>query len=303
MINLSTGAFYERGTRQLGVLRARAESMQNQIGTGDRLERSSDDPIAAARLRTLARSERLAAVDSRNSKMAEADLGLADQTIGSAADIVIRVRELAVQASSATLKDDQRASIGVEIAGLRSNLLLLANSRNVAGHALFGGQTPGAAYADAFPGVTYQGTASVEAIEIGDGQKVVPAMVGPELFEIDADSGATDLFTVLGNLAQVLKTGDASGAAFAQDSLALLDGGLEKLTTAQTVVGSRLNWIDLMTERREATGERVARERADVGGADIAVTISRLKETLTVLEASQASFVRLSDLSLFSILR
>ena len=39
------------------------------------------------------------------------------------------------------------------------------------------------------------------------------------------------------------------------------------------------------------------------GGADIAVAMSRLQETLTVLEASQASFVRLANLNLFSMLR
>jgi len=82
-----------------------------------------------------------------------------------------------------------------------------------------------------------------------------------------------------------------------------LDIGLEKVTTAQTVVGSRLNWIDLMSDRRENNAERIAEERADVGGADIAVTMTRLQETLTILEASQASFVRLANLSLFSMLR
>ncbi|MCH6546865.1 MAG: glycine--tRNA ligase subunit beta, partial [Gemmatimonadetes bacterium] len=44
------------------------------IGSGERLERSSDDPVAAARLRTLARGERLAEVDNRNSQLAKADL-------------------------------------------------------------------------------------------------------------------------------------------------------------------------------------------------------------------------------------
>ena len=87
------------------------------------------------------------------------------------------------------------------------------------------------------------------------------------------------------------------------DALASLDAGLAKVTTSQTVIGARLNWVDLMTERRENNAERVAEERADVGGADIAVTMSRLQETLTVLEATQASFVRLANLSLFSMLR
>lgn len=303
MINLSTGAFYERGTRQIGVLRSRAETLQNQIGTGDRLERSSDDPVAAARLRTLARTERLSAVDNRNSDMAQADLSLTDQSLSSISELIIRVRELAVQASSVTVKDDQRAAIGVEIEGLRSNLLLLANSRNISGHALFGGQATGAAYTDAPPSAVYQGTPTPGAIEIGDGQTVVPAMTGPELFEFQTAAGPTDLFTVLSDLATVLKSGDPAGASISRDSLELLDGGLEKITTAQTVVGARLNWIDLMSDRRAESGERVAAERSEVGGADIAVSISRLQETLTVLEASQASFVRLSNLSLFSLLR
>ena len=154
MINLSTGAFYERSARQIGGLRAQAESLQQQIGTGERLERSSDDPVAAARLRMLSRQERIATVDTRNSQLAEADLSVTDQTLASLADLVIRVRDLAVQANSSTLSDDQRAALGVEVAGLRENLFLLANSRNIAGHALFGGKTAGAAYVETGGGAT-----------------------------------------------------------------------------------------------------------------------------------------------------
>lgn len=303
MINLSTGAFYERGTRQIALLRGRAEGLQKQIGTGERLERASDDPVAAAKLRDLARSERLSEVAARNADMASADLTLTDQTLGAAAGIVIRVRELAVQAAGATLTPAQRATLGEEIAGLRSSLLQLANGRGVAGGPLFGGQGTGAAYADAPPGATYQGSDRVAPVDIGDGQTVVPGLTGPEVFAWNGAAGATDAFTVLGDLAAALRAGDAGAGAFAQASLDLLDAGLEKVTTAQTVVGARLNWIDLNAGRRADAGERRAAERAEVGGADIAVTMTRLQETLTVLEASQASFVRLANLSLFSLLR
>ena len=303
MINLSTGAFYERGTRQISSLRSQAESLQQQIGTGERLERSSDDPVAAARLRMLSRNERIANVDTRNSQLAEADLSLTDQALGSVADLVVRVRELAVQATNSTLSDDQRAAIGAEVAGLRENLILLANGRNIAGHSLLGGQASGAAYADNGGTIQFVGTTEITPLEIGEGQTVVPGLTGPEVFQFDTANGSTDLFTVLGDLAAVLKAGGQGAAEAGAASLADLDAGLEKVTTAQTVVGARLNWIDLMTERREANAERVADERSNVGGADIAVTMSRLQETLTVLEASQASFVRLANLSLFSMLR
>ena len=303
MINLSTGAFFERSTRQIGTLRSQAETLQKSIGTGERLERSSDDPVAAARLRMLARQERIGEIDTRNSQLAEADLSLTDQALGSVADIVIRVRELAVQASSATLSDEQRSAIGVEIGSLRDNLVLLSNSRNLAGHALFGGKAAGPAYVDNGTAAQFVGTADVAPLEIGEGQTVEPGLTGPEVFDFTASAGPTDLFAVLGGLAAALTAGGLAASEAASSALADLDVGLEKVTTAQTVIGARLNWIDLMSERREITGERMAEERADVGGADIAATMTRLQETLTVLEASQASFVRLANLSLFSMLR
>ena len=83
----------------------------------------------------------------------------------------------------------------------------------------------------------------------------------------------------------------------------MLDTSFDKVTTAQTVLGSRLAWLEVMTERRTENMERIADERTVMGGADLAVTMSRLQEMLTVLEASQSSFVRLANLNLFSMLR
>lgn len=302
MIGLSTSAFYERATRQIGGLRSQAEKLQQQIGSGERLSKSSDDPVAAARMRMLERGERLAQIDQRNSGRAQTDLKIADQALASVADLVVRAKELALQASSQTISPEQRASIGGELAGLRQSLLSIANGRNAAGHALFGGQATGAAYTDDGTTATYVGTAGADTIGLGDGQSVDPAVTGPEVFAFEVDGTATDIFAVLGNLAGALQGGgDTSGAASA--ALAGLDVGLDKVTTAQTVVGGRLNWIEIMDQRREANGELVADEKAAVGGANLAVTMTRLQEIMTVLEASQASFVRLSGLSLFNMIR
>ena len=303
MINLSTGAFYERSSSQIGTLRTRAESLQKMIGSGERLERSSDDPVAAARLRTLARGERLAEVDNRNSQLVQADLQLTDQALNSVADIVIRVRELALQGANQTLSDEQRAAIGTEINSLKENLLLLANGRNAAGHALLGGQAAGPAYIEDAGVVRYAGTKAVDPLEIGEGQSVTPGLTGPEVFSFQDGGTDTDLFQVLGNLAAALTAGGTAASDASSAALNSLDVGLEKVTTAQTVIGSRLNWVDLMDERRGKNSERVASEKGDVGGADIALTMTRLQETLTVLEATQASFVKLANLSLFSMLR
>ena len=95
----------------------------------------------------------------------------------------------------------------------------------------------------------------------------------------------------------------ADSVAAAQLALGGLDAGLQQITTSQTIVGARMGWIEIIDQRREATGELIADERADIGGADLATTMTRLQEVLTVLEASQASFVRVAGLSLFDKLR
>ena len=306
MINLSTGAFYERSTTQIGSLRARAETLQQQIGSGERLAHSSDDPVAAARLRMLDREERVSAVDTRNSQTAENNLKFADEAFGQAAVMISRARELALQAANATTSDEQRASIATELDGLRQNLLGLANGRNAAGHALFGGQAVGNAYQiDSATGVaTYVGTATLDAVEIGEGQSIVPGNTGPEVFSFTDSSGAqTDIFAELSALSTALRAGGQAAADAARDGLTMLDTSFDKVTTAQTVLGSRLAWLEVMTERRTDNMERIADERSVMGGAALAVTMSRLQEMLTVLEASQSSFVRLANLNLFSMLR
>ena len=49
MISTSTSAFFERSTQGIGTLRARAEELQTQLSKGQKLSRSSDDPVAASR--------------------------------------------------------------------------------------------------------------------------------------------------------------------------------------------------------------------------------------------------------------
>jgi flagellar hook-associated protein 3 FlgL len=68
------------------------------------------------------------------------------------------------------------------------------------------------------------------------------------------------------------------------------------------VVGARLNWIDFNTARYEKEAELAADQEASIGGADMADTITQLQQTMTVLEASQASFAKLSSLTLFSMI-
>lgn len=299
----STAAFYDRSLSNLSSLRSQAEETQAELSSGQRLQRSSDDPVAASRLRQLARAEAFDEIDTAATNRATTDLTLADDALTQITTFVIRLQELATQAASSTLSASQRAGIGQEVVQIRENLVGLANSRDGAGNALFGGNSASAAYTlDAAGNASYVGTGQAGTIALGAGQSVVRGITGPEFLQFQSGGATTDLLTLTKDLADALTTG-TGGAAAATAALAGLSDGLDAITTAQTVIGSRLNWIDLNTERRIGLSELRLTEQSEVGGVDMTESIARLQNTMLVLEASQASFSKLANLSLFSVLR
>ncbi|MCX7284147.1 MAG: flagellar biosynthesis protein FlgL [Novosphingobium sp.] len=299
----STAAFYERSLMNLSALRSQAEETQAEMSSGQRLQRSSDDPVAASRLRQLARADAFDQIDEAATNRATTDLTLTDNALSQFADMVIRLKELATQAASTTYNDSQRIGIGAEVAQIRDNLLSLANTRDGTGNALFGGESAGAAYSlDPTGAAQYDGTPQAGTISLGGGQVVSRGLTGPEFLQFQSGGATRDLFAVTKDLADALASG-SGGATAANTALGLLDDSLTAITTAQTVVGSRLNWIDLNTERRTNLSEMRLTEQTSVGGTDLTESIARLQNTMLVLEASQASFSKLANLSLFSVLR
>lgn len=304
IISTSTSAFYERATLGLADLRGRAETLQAQLGRGEKLLRSSDNPVAASRLRTLMRADTLSGIDMANADRASSDLSLADNALTNLGDFVVRAKELATQAATGTLTATQRAAIGSELAQIHGSLVALANGRDSAGHALFGGEVTGNAYSlDGAGNAVYGGTASAGELPLGEGQSVTRGLTGPEFLNFSVNGNPTDLMAVVKGLADALQGGVADPASAARDAMGALDQGLDTLTTGQTLVGTRLAWIELVTTRSQNLGEMRAGEQSEIGATDIATTVAELQQVMMVLEASQASFARLSSLSLFDALR
>ncbi len=300
----STSAFFDRATIDLASLRAQAEKLQGQISSGTKLTTSSDDPLAASRLRTLSRSDALGKIDNAAAQRATVDLNLVDTALNQFANYTIRAQELATQAASSTLSPNQRASIGAELAQIHGGLVTLANTRDSAGKALFGGDSPGDAYQlNAAGSASYIGTGAAGTLSLGDDQGVARSLTGPEFLSFNDPAGnPTDLLAVMKALADTLQAGGAGAAAAASTALGSLANGLDAITTAQTIVGSRLTWIDLSTERQQAMEEARTSEQADIGAPDLASSLARLQQLSTVLEASQASFAKLAGLSLFDLI-
>lgn len=303
MSTVSTSGFYDSAVFSMNSLRNQATELQKQISTGYRLNTSADDPVAAARMRALTRADALSQIDEANANSTRSDLSLADDTLSNIATIATRIRELATQAANGTLTDAQRVGIGAEVTGLRQNLVALANTQDSRGQALFGGNGAGQAYTlDGSGNATYSGAPTADTLDLGAGLTVTRGITGPEFM---GPSGTADLLAVVKTLGDALQGNGPSGTTpqqAAQAALGPLENGLSAITTAQTIIGSRLSWIDTTNTIRDQMTQQRTDDESTVGGTDIAEAVSRLQQVSTILQASQASFVKLASLNLFSMI-
>lgn len=299
-LGIAGSGFYRMAQAQQAALRGEAEGLQRQIATGERLKRASDDPVAATRLRGLARADRLAEVEAGNIQRAREELGTSSDRLSEMAGMLIRARELVVLAANGSTSRAGHAAIADEVAALRDNLLTLANATGASGAPLFAGDGTGPAYTRAADGsIAYTGSATAGELEIGPGLVIPRGLSGPDVLSFEQGGVRSDVFAMLGTLEQALRGSAGDPAAAARETLPALSAAIDSLGRGQTVVGSRLDWVETVATFATQASEARAEETADVGGADLAATIARLQQVMTALEASQASFARLASISLF----
>ena len=301
MINTnSTGAYFERSLFQMGDLRQSIERFQTQIATGERFVRGSDDPVATSRLRSLDRIEARGEAQQRNALRLAQDLGQGASQIEGVTGLLQRARELAVAASSDTVGARGREAIALEISQLEEELFARANSLSITGSALFAGTGGAPAFVrDAAGTVGYTGTGESGAVPIAPSTEIERGLPGDQVFEFDVDGTATSAFAVLSGFVAALRATGTDPVATAQDALRGIDAAIETANRSQTVIGTRLAWVETIQQDQQANAVSVAEKRSQIGDTDLSDAIVRLQRSMTALDATQATFARVSSLTLF----
>jgi len=302
-LSTSFGSFFERSISQMNGLRSQIDRAQTQIATGSRIERGSQDPAAAAALRVLDRRARLTEAASANAAQLGQELGLADRELQGVSALLQRARELAVAAGNSPLGPTGRAAIAAELAQLQQELFTRANATTPGGEPLFAGDVAGPAFTrDASGAVIYAGSATVPAIPLAPGTVIERGLPGSQIFEFEQGGVPSSAFAVLGALASALSSGTGDPAAAARDAIAGLDGALDTIGRAQTILGTRAVWVDMIQAEQQGRAVDLAERRSEIGDTQISEAIIRLQQAMTALEASQSAFARISSLSLFRAL-
>lgn len=302
-LNTSLGGIFERSITQMNGLRRQIERTQTQIATGQKIDRGSQDPAGAAALRVLDRRARLGEAARSNAIQLGQELGLAGRELEGVTALLQRARELAVAAASATAGANGRAAIANELAQLQEELFARANATAPGGDPLFAGLAAGPAFTrDASGAVSYAGTLQVAAVPLAPGTAIERGLPGAQIFEFAQDGVPTSAFAVLGALTGALTTGTGDPVTAAREAIAGLDSALDNVSRAQTIIGTRAGWVEVIQTEQANRALDLAERRSEIGDTEISEAIVRLQQMMTALEASQSAFARVSGLNLFRAL-
>lgn len=186
-MRISTRQIYTQGIEAFQQQQQKLARLQEQISTGVRLSKPSDDPAAASKVLELEQSVSLNLQYQSNINLAQQRLQQQDSVLAVYDNLLIRIRELAVQGNNAPLAAGDRLAIAAEIDERLNELVSLGNSIDANGDFLFAGyQNNAAPFTQATTGsrdhVVFNGDAGVRSIQISEGRQIDVDIAGRSIF-------------------------------------------------------------------------------------------------------------------------
>lgn len=135
---VSTANLYDNALRNISSRQNSLSNLQENLTSGKRVVRPSDDPVAAAQAeRALTRIARIQA-DQRALDNQRTTIAQAESTLGQATDLVQELRELVVGAGGGSLTDADRKTFAEKIHSIREQLSSIVNRKDTNGMPLLG---------------------------------------------------------------------------------------------------------------------------------------------------------------------
>jgi flagellar hook-associated protein 3 FlgL len=281
---------YQSILRDISRAQQRVLTAQQQVSTGKKVTKPSDDPVAASDILRINSQKSEGEQYLRNLTFAKSKLQFTDNALDSVEQMVERARTLALMSFS-----DPQSALGylTEINGLRDQLVSSANTA-YAGRYIFGGSvTTQAPYVKGSSGaVTYNGNSEDVLMQINRTVSVQTQIAGSSLF-----SGPVDIFVVMADLATAIQAGDQDGIDAQVRNLELF---AETLSLARTQVGGYLNLTanvesDLGAARLAYEVELTNKEAADMAAAITELTMSQNNLQATLAVGASISQVSILD--------
>ena len=284
--------------RNLSSSYTKMGAIQDQITTGKKVNRPSDDPVVA--MKGIALRASLDKVEQFQRNLGEVHnwLDSSDDALDKVGSAMQRVNELMVQAASDSNTSDDRAKIAIEISQIRSHIQNLANTQ-VGEKYIFSGtktKTP-----------PFDGVAFVSSTD--PAYNAMIKNVDIEIFEgvtMKVNSNTLDTFrgidTMLSDISSKMTTGSGTSTDYAA-AITTVSDQMNLILTTRADIGARQNRSELMDDRLQSQLVIATKQMSENEDIDYEKTITEMITQESIHRAALSAGAKIIQPSLVDFIR
>ena len=253
VINTNVNAMFAQGAMKVNG-RNLSQAMQ-QLSTGSRVNSAADDAAGLAIGQTMTAQIRGLTQAVRNANDGISMLQTAEGSMNEQSNILQRMRELAVQASTATYSSAQRGYLQTEFSALSSQIDNIASQTTWNGMNILDGSTNSGSF----------------DIQVG-------AVSGQTITVTIADVSVSGLGV----------SGDISTASGASTAITTINDALDTLNSARSSIGAGVNQLTYAADNLTNVIQNYSNSRSQVMDTDYATATTQLARTQIIQQAATA---------------
>lgn len=310
----------------------RMSKLQDQINSGTKITRPSDDPVIAVKgmgyRRDLGRVEQY----TRNMNEVNNWIDTTDESLNQVGEQMKRVRELVIQAANDTNSLDERAKIKTEIDQIRQQIQDVSNTKIGDRYIFSGTNTDKPLFVDATP-PNADGSKIINAdYQLYDGTNIIStaadkltapnADVQIEVYDgiqLQVNAPGADLFgnidSLMGKISNLLDPERVPGPATSEEISKALGGFTStsksdditnihnKILETQADMGARQNRVELMENRLSLREISVTKQLSNNEDVDYSKAITEMVTSESIHQAALSVGARIIQQTLVDFIR
>ncbi|MDC0602983.1 flagellar hook-associated protein FlgL, partial [Aliiglaciecola sp.] len=188
MTRISTNQLYDRSIAAITQNQGDLSEIQQQLSSGKKLLRPSDDPVGAAQVLRITEDLDKITQYRRNNDLLQNSLEQEEVVLRNINNSLDRARVLMIQAGNGVYDSNDLEAIGIEIGSIRDEVFGLMNTQNSNGEHIFAGyqsQTEAFSYDPSATGnkYTFSGDDGFKKIQVSDAVTIQSNSSGKAIFE------------------------------------------------------------------------------------------------------------------------
>ena len=274
----------------------RVVDLQDQLSSGKRVSKVSDDPISGRRALLFGLEQRRGEGYLRNVERSLTALETVDSTFSEISNVLESVKEAAVQGADSSADPAARAALASSVQAQLNRILDLANTVHD-GRSMFAGtEVDDKPFELSAEGdrVLYHGNQDTYAVRISNFETVTVNDPGDVVFQ-----GETDIFQTLLDLKDALLDDDGQRISSTLDGL---QAAQSQIVARHGEIGGRVQRLELAQRQLEISDVQLQDLISQETDADLAETILDLQSAQLALEAGLQAGARVLQPTLLDFL-